>query len=200
MRRVMAKPARRRAKQARSRQTIAVVLEAAAQVLQREGYARATTNRIAEIAGVSIGTIYQYFGAKDEIFDALIRREIDGLQKRLRAATPDPREPLADTLSRVLRMLVRAQPEAPSLFRSLEQVPHALFRRRVAAARENIVAWVRDLLALHRKDLRVQDLETAAFVLVAAAEGVTMSASPAFFRDRGADEVALLFMRYLTKC
>ncbi len=199
MRRATAKPARRRAKQARSRETIAIVLEAAAQVLQREGYARATTNRIAEIAGVSIGTIYQYFAEKDEIFDALIRREIDGLRKRLRDARPDPREPLADTLLRVLRMLVRAQPEAPTLFRSLEQVPNSLFRRRVTAARGTVIAWVRDLLAMHRKELGVRNLETAAFLLVSAAEGVTMNASPDFYRDSGADEVALLFTRYLTK-
>jgi AcrR family transcriptional regulator len=137
MRRAPAKPARRRAKQARSQQTIAIVLEAAAQVLQREGYARATTNRIAETAGVSVGTIYQYFGDKDEIFDALIRHEIDGLQRTLRNAAPDPREPLADTLSRVLHVLVRARPEAPSLYRSLEQVPNALFRRRVRGARKS---------------------------------------------------------------
>lgn len=198
MRRATAKPPRRRAKQARSQQTVAIVLEAAAQVLLREGYARATTNRIAEKAGVSVGTIYQYFAEKDEIFDALIRREIEGLQKRLRETRPDPREPLADTLLRVLRRLVQAQPEAPSLFRSLEQVPSALFRRRVAAARGNIIAWVRDLLALHRKQLRVRDLDTAAFVLVAAAEGVTLTASPAFYRNHGADEVARLFTRYLT--
>jgi AcrR family transcriptional regulator len=73
------KPPRRHAKQDRARETVAVVLEAAAQVLQREGYARATTNRIAEVAGVSVGTIYQYFGDKDEVFELLIRRELEGL-------------------------------------------------------------------------------------------------------------------------
>jgi AcrR family transcriptional regulator len=199
MRHTIAKPARRRAKQARSLQTIAIVLEAAAQVLAREGYARATTNRIAEIAGVSIGTIYQYFGDKDAIFDALIRNEIDGLQRILGDAAPDPRESLAATLSRVLHVFVRARPEAPSLYRSLEQVPNALFRRRVGAARGKVIEWVRDLLALHRKQLRVTDLDTAAFMLVAAAEGVAMTASPDFYRGSGADELTLLFTRYLTK-
>ena len=198
MRRKLAKPARRRAKQARARETIAVVLEAAAQVLQREGYARATTNRIAESAGVSVGTIYQYFGDKDAIFDALIRREIDGLQRTLRNASPDPREPLADTLSRVLHVLVRARPEAPSLYRSLEQIPNALFHRRVATARGSVVAWVRELLVLHRKQLRVEDLDAAAFVIVAAAEGVAMNASPEFYLGRGADELTTLFGLYLT--
>ncbi len=54
-------PPRRKAKQERARETIEIVIEAAARVLLREGYARASTNRIAETAGVSVGTIYQYF-------------------------------------------------------------------------------------------------------------------------------------------
>jgi AcrR family transcriptional regulator len=198
MRRKRAKPARRRAKQGRARETIAVVLEAAAQVLQREGYARATTNRIAEIAGVSVGTIYQYFANKDEIFDALIRLEIDGLQGLLRGAALDPHEPLSDSLRRLLSALVRARPEAPALYRSLEHVPNALFRRRVAAARGGVVAWVRDFLLMHRRELRVRDLDTAAFVIVSTAEGVAMNATPEFYLRRGADELAALFTRYLT--
>ncbi len=198
MRNKIAKPARRRAKQERAQETIGVVLEAAAQVLEREGYARATTNRIAEIAGVSVGTIYQYFSNKDEIFDALIRREIDGLQRLLRDAAPDPQEPIADALRSLLRALVRAQPEAPALYRSLEHVPNALFRRRVEEARGGVIAWVRNFLAQRRRELRVRDLDTAAFVIVAAAEGVAMTASPEFYRKRGADELATLFTRYLT--
>ncbi len=194
-----AKPARRRAKQDRAQETVSVVLEAAAQVLQREGYARATTNRIAKTAGVSVGTIYQYFNDKDEIFDALIRREIDGLQKVLRDAAPARHESMADALRKLLLALVHIRPEAPALYRSLEQVPNALFRRRVAAARGGVVQWVREFLAMHPRELRVQDLDTAAFVIVSAAEGVAMNASPEFYRGRGADELASLFTRYLTK-
>ncbi len=199
MRRKQAKPARRRGKQERARATLACVLEAAAQVLQREGYARATTNRIAELAGVSVGTIYQYFADKDQIFDALIQREMGSLQRILRDTTPDPDEPVADALRGLLQTLVRAQPEAPALFRSLEQVPNALFRRRVSAARGSVVGWVRDFLAFHQHELRVQDLDTAAFLLVAASEGVAMNASPEFYRRRGAEELTILFERYLTR-
>ena len=51
-----AKPQRRRPSQARSRESVAAILEASAQVLQHSGYKRTTTNRIAERAGVSVGT------------------------------------------------------------------------------------------------------------------------------------------------
>jgi AcrR family transcriptional regulator len=193
-----AKPARRRAKQARARQTIGVVLEAAARVLQREGYAGATTNRIAERAGVSIGTIYQYFADKEQIFDALIRREIAGLLAVLQRVAFDPGESIGDGLRRLLELLVQARPDAPLLYRSLEQVPNALFRRRVAEARGSLIEWVREFLAAHRSEIRVPDLDVAAFVVVAAAEGVAINASPEFYRARGADELTTVFTRYLT--
>lgn len=193
-----AKPARRRAKQVRAQQTIAVVLEAAARVLQREGYARATTNRIAERAGVSVGTIYQYFANKEQIFDALIRREIEGLFGVLRSVAFDANESIADGLRHLLQLLVRARPDAPALHRSLEQVPNALFRRRVAEARGSVIEWVRGFLASHRSEIRVRDLDVAAFILVAAAEGVAIHSSPEFYRVQGSNELTVVFTRYLT--
>jgi hypothetical protein len=50
----------------------------------------------------------------------------------------------------------------------------------------------------HRRELRLHDLDTAAFVIVAAAEGIAMNASAEFYLRRGADEVATLFTRYVT--
>jgi AcrR family transcriptional regulator len=192
------KPARRRAKQQRARDTVDAILEAAAHVLLREGYARATTNRIADVAGVSVGTIYQYFTNKDAIFEALIRREIDGLKQRLEEASPNPDLALADALRSLLSSIMRARPEAPTLYRALEQVPNGLFRRRVSDARGGVVEWVRDFLSTHRRELQVRDFNAAAFVIVAAAEGIAMNATPEFYRGRGAEEVAMLFSRYLT--
>ncbi len=192
------KPARRRAKQQRAKETVDVIREAAAHVLLREGYARATTNRIAEIAGVSVGTIYQYFTNKDAIFDALIRGEVDGLKQLLVEALPDPAVPIADALRILLSSIIRARPEAPTLYRALEQVPNGLFRRWVSEARGNVVELIRDFLWIHRRELRVRDFEAAAFVIVAASEGIAMNASPEFYRNGGAEEVATLFTRYLT--
>jgi hypothetical protein len=99
---------------------------------------------------------------------------------------------------RLLQLLVEARPDAPVLYRSLEQVPNALFRRRVAEARGSVIKRVRELLASHRSEIRVRDLDIAAFVVVAAAEGVAMNASPEFYGARGADELAIVFTRYLT--
>jgi AcrR family transcriptional regulator len=62
---------RKTPRQARSCATVATILDAAARVLTAEGLARATTNRIAEVAGISVGSLYQYFPNKLAIVGAL---------------------------------------------------------------------------------------------------------------------------------
>ena len=84
---------RRKPKQARAQATVDSILEAAAQVLERTGPDGLNTNRVAERAGVSVGTLYQYFPDKETILLAVARRALDkpdagfaGLQKALMEA------------------------------------------------------------------------------------------------------------------
>ncbi|MBE0604637.1 MAG: helix-turn-helix transcriptional regulator, partial [Deltaproteobacteria bacterium] len=70
--------------QKRSRATVEDILAAAAQVFEDHGYANGTTNRIAEQAGVSIGTLYQYFPSKEAIAVALLERHIADTDRRSR--------------------------------------------------------------------------------------------------------------------
>jgi AcrR family transcriptional regulator len=72
--------ARREPKQQRSRQTVDAVLEAVQLVVKRHGTQAITTNRIAEAAGVSVGSLYQYFPDKRAIFTALHDRHVDDVQ------------------------------------------------------------------------------------------------------------------------
>lgn len=60
-----------------------------------------------------------------------------------------------------------------------------------------MVGWVRRFLESHRNEVQVSDLDIAAFVLVASAEGVAINADRDFYRSRGADELATVFERYL---
>ena len=68
--------ARRIPRQHRSRQTVEAVLSAVPLVVKRHGVASITTNRIAEVAGVSIGSLYQYFPDKRSVFSALHERHV----------------------------------------------------------------------------------------------------------------------------
>lgn len=74
---------RRTPSQERAQQKVALILEAAMQLLDKGSLEALTTNAIAERAGVSIGTLYQYFGSKQAVLDALADREMAALTERV---------------------------------------------------------------------------------------------------------------------
>jgi len=77
---------RRKPRQARAEETVTTILEGAAQILEVGGLAAFTTNAVAERAGVSIGTLYQYFADKKALIHALAERELQAALVRVRAA------------------------------------------------------------------------------------------------------------------
>jgi AcrR family transcriptional regulator len=118
---------RRSPRQERSRETVEAILEAAAQVFERHGYAAGTTNRIAERAGVSIGSLYQYFPNKDAIVVELMHRHLDELEQvawpALRQLAADP-PPLRVGLTAIVRGAVALHEHSPGLHRVLfEELP-----------------------------------------------------------------------------
>src|SRR3954453_20346490 len=70
----IAKEPRKYASQERSRATVAALVEATARILVSEGFDKASTNRIAEVAGVSVGSLYQYFPTKEALVLAVVER------------------------------------------------------------------------------------------------------------------------------
>lgn len=96
---------RRKPLQERSQQKIELILEAATRILDREGLSALTTNRIAEVAGISIGTLYQYFSQKNDILVMLGQREMQTVTNRVVALLSNPdRDPGEDPA----RMLIQA--------------------------------------------------------------------------------------------
>lgn len=63
-------------RQVRSQVTVEAIVEASARVFVEEGFESATTNRIAEVAGVSVGSLYQYFPNKESLVRALLIRHL----------------------------------------------------------------------------------------------------------------------------
>ena len=82
--------ARRRPRQERALEKVGLMLEAATRILDKHGLPGLTTNRVAEVAGVSIGTVYQYFNDKSELLDALAGRELQTLTDGILAAMTGP--------------------------------------------------------------------------------------------------------------
>lgn len=101
---------RKRPRQARSLQTVGILLDATEQVLRTHGYSGASTNRIARAAGVSVGSLYQYFGDKDGLIGAALERALarEGeIQARL---ADDARElPLEEGIALVVGAVVRSR-------------------------------------------------------------------------------------------
>jgi len=97
---------RRKPKQARAQDTVEVIFEATAQILRRKGRAALNTNYIAECAGISVGTLYQYFPDKEAILIAIARRELEADHTAVMKAISEPAEPGADRVRLAIRALI----------------------------------------------------------------------------------------------
>lgn len=97
--------------QARSAELVAAVLDAAAQVLARDGAARFTTARVAERAGVSVGSIYQYFPNKAAILFRLQTDEWRRTTALLRDILEDGARPPLDRLRALVQAFIRSECE-----------------------------------------------------------------------------------------
>src|ERR1700689_3317409 len=136
-----AKP-RKNPKQERSQAMVETILEAATRVFVKEGYARATTNRIAIAAGVSVGSLYQYFPSKDAIAVELLRRYRESLVEIVaqRLARAD-QVPFEEVVEELLTMLLKHQSINPALHRVLiEQVLRTGARREILGFEEKLEA------------------------------------------------------------
>lgn len=162
---------RREPRQVRAELTRERILAAAAHVFTEYGYAAGTTNRIAERARVSIGSLYQYFPNKDAILAALLLRHID----RGAWTQADELDLSPGTLAATVRALVRDaidnHSEGPQLLRiMIEEAPLSQeLLDTIDRHGKQRVAQIRDLLALH-PDVRVTDLDTAAELIVFTVE------------------------------
>jgi AcrR family transcriptional regulator len=169
---------RKSASQERSRATVEALLDATARILVREGYERASTNRIATVAGVSVGSLYQYFPNKESIVAALIARHnrqmLDLLRSSMDAvATLD----LESAMRELIGAMVAAHRVDPELHRIFdEQIPRMGQPDEIEAINREVFAVVRAYLDLRRDEIEVHDLDTATFICVTTVETLTHEA------------------------
>lgn len=104
--------------QKRSQFTVDQILEAAAHIFARRGYAGSTTNHIADKAGVSIGSLYQYFPNKDAILVALLERhmeQVSGLLTGMIQSVVTEEVPPEQLLGRFVNLMLQIHAEEPDL-------------------------------------------------------------------------------------
>jgi len=119
--------ARKRPQQARSARLVEDILEAALRVLAREGARRFTTVRVAEEAGVSVGSLYQYFPNKESLLFRLQADEWKDTGDILAEILRDPRHAPLDRLRRAIRTFFRSEREEAELRVALGEAS-ALYR------------------------------------------------------------------------
>jgi AcrR family transcriptional regulator len=194
---------RKRPRQERSKATVDAILAATARVLVKHGFDGLTTNTVAEAAGVSIGSLYQYFPNKEALTAALIERHMEEMNASvLNELTRVAQLPMAKAVRAVIELAIHAHAIEPELHRVLtEQVPRVgkLSKLRELDAISN--RMVAGILAMRRDELAITDPEIAAFVLVSAIEAIAHRAvlfHPERLRDpRLVDEACAMVCRYL---
>ena len=164
---------RKKASQERSRATVDALVEATARILVREGFEKTSTNRIAEVAGVSVGSLYQYFPGKEALVAAVIDRHNEEIMALVRAALVEVAEmPIEKAVRRLVTVAIEAHRIKPELHRVVaEQIPRA-GKLDVEAYNREIHALVRAYLDSRRKEMRKVDIDVATFICVSAIEAV----------------------------
>lgn len=191
---------RKKPRQARSRATVDALLQATADILVRDGYAKLTTNRIADRAGVNIASLYQFFPSKDALIAELRRRHVED-QRRAIAERYEgfEKKGVEATIREIVSMGIAAHSVAPRLHHVLtEQLP----KPRERAWNEEDPAMAERL----RKDIAktdVPDPDLALWILDTAAHAVIHRAvveRPDLLENTAlTDELVTLLLRYLKR-
>jgi AcrR family transcriptional regulator len=184
------------------------ILGAATRVLVEDGYEGATTNRIAEVAGVSVGSLYQYFPNKEAIIAELFERHEKEMLGQLGHMVMELADaPFEEAVRRYVRAMLAMHTGADLplhrvLTQELARVLPGGFQR-IFELNRRAQELVRAYLEAHRGKLRPKDLDLAAYILVHAVEAATHAAlmdRPDLIRkDAFAEELVQLVLRYLLR-
>jgi AcrR family transcriptional regulator len=169
---------RKRASQARSRATVDALIEATARILVKQGFDKASTNRIAKVAGVSVGSLYQYYPGKEALVVAVIERHNREIMQVVRGALAEvASQPIEKAVRRLVAAAIDAHRVDPRLHRVLaEQLPRTGRLENVETFNREADALFKAYLESHRDELRVVDVGLAAFVCVTSIEALTHTA------------------------
>jgi AcrR family transcriptional regulator len=180
--------------QARSAVTVEAISEATIQVLLSQGADRLTTTRVAECAGVSVGTLYQYYPNKQSLLFAVLEDHLDKVSAAVEAACHHARgKPLAEMVKDVVEAFVDAKMARTDISTALYRIAAESWRARVGEALEAMLRTAPDAV-LRQEKFAIQ-------MVFAAMAGTTRSvleagASPAMVRNLR-DHLVLLCQSYM---
>ncbi len=189
-------------RQARSRHVVLTILEAAIRVLERDGAAKFTTIRVAERAGVSVGSLYQYFPNKESILLRLQQDEWQTTGAMLDAILADPRLTPEARVRKVFRVFFRSEFDEAPLRRALQDAAavYAESSGQSGKRRETLALLARLVGELQPKMTQPARARAASlFLLLMSALGEQVSTRESSQRgvDAWARTVAEMFLVYV---
>lgn len=162
--------------QERSRQTVKSILEAATRILSRDGLSGLNTNRVAEVAGVSVGSVYQFFKNKESILEELLTSALDrNLEELVETARKSSeagfgvREFLDTVIDNLYESFEKRGFVTAAL---LEHAPQLLGMKRFRAIDDRLIPIFRETLRKTGLKIRPADEEMAIFVVMQSVRGV----------------------------
>ena len=167
MPRKLATTPRKLPKQDRSRFTVEVILEATTRILVEEGYDRANTNRIAERAGISIGSLYQYFPNKESLMTALMDRHAremaELVETKLNCLFDSP---LEIVIPEIIKAIIAAHAIDPRLHQVLsEEIPRSARSPQMNQADARIAQLLGVYFHRWRDKISPQNIDLTVFIL-----------------------------------
>ena len=157
---------RKHPRQRRSRQLVDSLIEATGRALVEYGLDHTTTVRIAEIAGVSVGSLYQYFEGKDALVEALMDKLAGDIAQGLRRLPLADSAGLRETVDGAIRFGFAVLHSRDGLYLELVRNWHRLPTNRVAAAlQQHFMELSRLYFIKHYRDYPIEDLQVRVFIV-----------------------------------
>lgn len=203
---------RKRPKQSRSLMLVKAIQEACLRILEQEGPDQLTTQRIADVAGINIASLYQYFPNKEavlaEVFEEQIKQYTNTARERFQEIDRLSRISLEDTLAAIIEMeieqcllLYRMDPGFYRTYQHSFDIHRRINELTVSLENPAWEEWFPQLLAYHREQLRSEDLDTLSNVAMHALSGTilsTLAADPKRLeQETFREELLKLLLRYL---
>jgi AcrR family transcriptional regulator len=196
---------RKQPKQSRSKVTVEAILEATTHILVEEGYDKANTNRIAERAGISIGSLYQYFPNKEALMTALMEQHAQEMAELVETKLDRLFDsPLEIAIPEIITAVVAAHAINPRLHQVLsEEIPCSERSPQMHKADERITELLRAYLDRWRDQIQPQNIDLTVFILSRTVDSLCHAAVieyPNLVRDSQFEtEVSNLLLAYLTR-
>ncbi|HEY1551609.1 MAG TPA: TetR/AcrR family transcriptional regulator [Kofleriaceae bacterium] len=187
---------RRAPQQRRAVATVDAIMDAVVRIAKRSGVDAVTTNRIAEVAGVSVGSVYQYFPDKRAIFVALHDRHVEQIGRLVESTLVAHADASLEVMLRaLLEALIDAHAPDPELYALLDaELPHR------GAGAESLRGALQLAIASHMPAKR-RDLERTLFVVThmidAFAHGVVAGRPRGLSIAAAKDEAVRAILAYL---